>query len=981
MMAAPPPYQVNPQDTPVSTPTMGPRSERSSRSGNSPAVETAVTRLLVSIKALLESLTKWSDRQISDMDVSDVYVRLGNDFNAAVAAFAAYNIEMKELHSVPEDLRNILETCLAEDAQPENLQRYLPDVRKIITNLLQGLRGKQTAYRKIISEQKHRSDASGHSRHESRSSVRSSRRDTVNSQRSFHRSNTDAARMSGSSLGRTVTSSRRNPSVYGIDSPPRPPLVEESDDGGFVGGFVAPPQPPNVGDIGLGSPSSTPPSRHVSTNGHPFHDDDARSTSSRVSMNRSASSPIIPPAQTPQQSPVVPATVKRYSLVDKPMSIPSVVVDDAPESPDPGDGPASLELPAQHAPFESPGHEPLPAPAIANSLAALKQSDTLERRASKRFSTYNITKMTGSRIGGAGNRKSIIASSSALTPGELAVLTEVEEGPGPVTPRKRERSTRKARQPPIQEQDEDVPPPVPTVPATESAKEESVTSDTQSETQAHVSPKPLPSAPNQPFTVFMQVGREVKKATVEPGLTMAMLRVLFMDKFSYSPGMDSFPAIYIRDGSSGIQYELEDMDEIKEKCLLSLNIEPLDQIKQHIDTQISNLSNDIKDLRVIVANTKRVSNPPMILGRQLVEEPSHTAARPTDKQFQRAAGRLSRIYSDGSPVSSKPDGVPESPTAPVSTHMTGASMVSFAGGEVTTRIVGDLRTQFDEVQNLRRDLGVVRQLYSEFMKSTKDTLGSLRNQTQTVRQLASARVSGARSYIEDGKAKLDTRSQNVLTKMEELQDTVESVKGDVLKRHVSPRPQVLKAIKADIGALANELTSLKDHITTVKPMWKKTWEEELQMIVEEQQFLSHQEEFLADLQEDHKAVLEIYGHVEKVISLRGSGAGKAAGRSRQLARQVTGEADPGSLGNVMAEIRGNSVDPNRRLKAIAANEKSREKEKASQSDEFQAELSGFVGGKKLKMTGGAEEADRVRQKRNDQTLKAMFTGGSPSPTH
>ena len=305
-------------------------------------------------------------------------------------------------------------------------------------------------------------------------------------------------------------------------------------------------------------------------------------------------------------------------------------------------------------------------------------------------------------------------------------------------------------------------------------------------------------------------------------------------------------------------------------------------------------------------------------------------------------------------------------------------MVSFAGTEVTTRIVGDLRTQFDEVQNLRRDLGVMRQLYSEFMKSTKDTLGSLRNQTQTVRQLASSKVSGARTYIEDGKAKLDTRSQNVLTKMEELQDTVESVKSDVLKRHVSPRPQVLKAIKTEIDSLADELASLKDHITTVKPMWKKTWEEELQMIVEEQQFLSHQEEFMADLQDDHKAVLEIYGHVEKVISLRGNGAGKGLGRPRQLARQVTGEADPGSVSNVMAEIRGNAVDAERRLKAIAANEKNREKEKANQSDEFQAELTGFVGGKRLKMTGGAEEADRVRQKRNDQTLKAMFTGGSTS---
>ena len=166
----------------------------------------------------------------------------------------------------------------------------------------------------------------------------------------------------------------------------------------------------------------------------------------------------------------------------------------------------------------------------------------------------------------------MIASSSALTPGELAVLTEAEEGPGPVAPRKRERSTRRARHPPIQEQDEALPP-LPTIPAVESAKEESVASDTQSETQANVSSKPPPPAPNQPFTVFMQVGREVKKATVEPGLTMAMLRVLFMDKFSYSPGMDSFPAIYIRDGSSGIQYELEDMDEIKESCLLSLNIE------------------------------------------------------------------------------------------------------------------------------------------------------------------------------------------------------------------------------------------------------------------------------------------------------------------------------------------------------------------------------------------------------------------------
>jgi len=58
-------------------------------------VESAVTRLLVSIKQLLEALTLWSQLNIDETQVSDVYVRLGNDFNEAVAAFAAFSIDMR----------------------------------------------------------------------------------------------------------------------------------------------------------------------------------------------------------------------------------------------------------------------------------------------------------------------------------------------------------------------------------------------------------------------------------------------------------------------------------------------------------------------------------------------------------------------------------------------------------------------------------------------------------------------------------------------------------------------------------------------------------------------------------------------------------------------------------------------------------------------------------------------------------------------
>jgi len=303
--------------------------------------------------------------------------------------------------------------------------------------------------------------------------------------------------------------------------------------------------------------------------------------------------------------------------------------------------------------------------------------------------------------------------------------------------------------------------------------------------------------------------------------------------------------------------------------------------------------------------------------------------------------------------------------------MTGASVMS----EYSNRVVNDLKTQFDEVQNLRRDLGIMRQLYTEFTKSTKESLGALRTQTQSVKQLASVKVGGARSFIDQGKTKLDSRSQNVLTKVEELQDTVEALRDDVLKRHMSPKPQLMKQIQEDIASTATELASLKEHIDTVKPMWKKTWEEELQNIVEEQGFLGHQEEFLTDLLEDHKALLEVFGHVEKVISIRGTAAPGRNSRGRGFKPLPVEEGHSG-LSTVMMEIRGASVDPDRRMKAIEANQKNRERELASRSDEFQEELSGFVSGKRLRMTGGAEEVERVRQRRNELALKAMFNNAS-----
>lgn len=315
---------------------------------------------------------------------------------------------------------------------------------------------------------------------------------------------------------------------------------------------------------------------------------------------RTGSTPVQPAADlppssqssTPQQDTVplprppsvyapVPSHVPRFSLSDKPSistasppppNGPSVVVDDVstPQTP-------SEETPVARTPSTS--LEPDAAPAVQSSLAALKKSDVLERRASKRFSTYNISKMTGGSIrermtsGNHGSRLSI-AASGALTPGDLATLDEEDER----SPSPQKRGARhRARNPsPITEDDE--PPPVPPLPSREVSPNKAPRPAPP--TASPPVPPPEPTAleasaetSSRTLTVFLQVGREVKKISLEPGLTFSTLRMLFVDKFSYSPGKDNFPAIYIRDPSSGVQYELEDIDEVHDKCLLSLNIE------------------------------------------------------------------------------------------------------------------------------------------------------------------------------------------------------------------------------------------------------------------------------------------------------------------------------------------------------------------------------------------------------------------------
>ena len=482
----------------------------------------------------------------------------------------------------PDELRAVLEDCLSEDASQPTLEKYLPQVRSIITRLLQGLRGKQNQFREIVSNNRPKSGASGHSRGDSGSHpTRSSRTHSRHNAKSSISSTDD-----GSSRRSTAVSSRRKES----GSYDAIPNGEDT-----AGGFSFPPNQSNLPNP-FGRSSQHPGDHRPPST--PANDLPLPATPPYSQNPEPEPDPEGTPIPQPR-TPHVPSSVKRYSLVDKPIQSPSVVIDgpSPPSPPDPDRG-NSLSPPP-----ELPAVDTLTAnPGVASSLAALKKSDVLERRASKRFSTYNISKMTGSirdrTVPGAGhpNRRSLVAGGGGtLTAQELAVLTEADEEAEapPVIPQpspRRRRSISRTRGPPPGEVAEG-PPPLPPLPRAPSAPSQPPTRTPGEPSSTISAPEPVPvvSGSPQSITVFLQVGREVKKARMEPGLSFPSLRMLFVDKFAYNPGQEDFPAIYIRDPSSGVQYELEDTYEVTDRCLLLLNIE-----RKHLSTaSVFNSSMDL----------------------------------------------------------------------------------------------------------------------------------------------------------------------------------------------------------------------------------------------------------------------------------------------------------------------------------------------------------------------------------------------------
>ncbi|KAI9593579.1 actin interacting protein 3-domain-containing protein [Syncephalis fuscata] len=463
------------------------------------------------------------------------------------------------------------------------------------------------------------------------------------------------------------------------------------------------------------------------------------------------------------------------------------------------------------------------------------------------------------------------------------------------------------------------------------------------------------SAPNAPRSLFLQVGRETKRvAFPTEALSLELIRKMFKDRFARLTAMSGPLTIQIRDPSIGVFYLLETMSDIRDKTVLRVRVpddDPLELLRNRVDLGFTGVAASITDLRTSIAKQHnlskelKTSQDSLVLSQQQQQEKLEQSLT----QLEQLQQQVDTIKLDEKTAPASADNIPK-------------------GVNTSAEIKGLQR----DLRSLQDELGSVRRAYDLFRKDTVDVVETLEKQCAELRTALDnerLRTSGsARAFITEGQTIMDARTETVASKIEDAEDICNAIKLDLTQRRSMPSEAHMKAVREALSMADKELTSLNDMLEETRPKWKTAWEKELQAVLNEQQFLKEQEELLLDLHDDSTRLTELFDQLQQVAKLQ-----SRQGLRKQPNLQVL-SAEEGflQLNQVMQEITCIEPDSNRRLQALEQAERLRKLELDQKVDEFEEELGNFVAEKKLRPTGGVEEAERRREERQKEAIRAML---------
>jgi hypothetical protein len=900
-----------------------------------------VTHLLVATKQLLETLTQWSRHQATDAQVSDVYVRLGYEFNIACRAFTAINVDTSDLGNVPELLRHILESTLSQEASVESLEKYLPRIRDIIINLLHGLKRKQQKLRqKQPRDGGNQSGDAGLPRVTSVSSVGSG--------------NTGLTTL----LDQGMESNFRDSSASNNRDSKDPTMSD---------------------DVGA------PPRTSSSSNRRVLPRDQSResmtSDQSSLSSNTMQNMPVVPPYPQFDVQEMPPTPSEEFSVDSFPPPPPPPKQQNALAALQRG-GDLERRASRRYSAYQiskhlgaSPNGVPMLPPAQNSPIPNRGRNDARE--------SMRAVQNRGEQTHGRQNSQNTKLNAEISPAREQSGISEGGTNPPVPVPPTEEQPydslTSKTAEdkvgqtlasydaigatlngPPV-----DVLLPIPPESPVETPiqkelrnqerlKREQPSGIVQESTLNENQRRPFTPEQTPPLgkelTIFLQYKTKVKKFVLTDGyndLSIARLQLAFIEKFAWSThnnGVD-LPEIYIQDPVSGVRHELEDLNDIKDRSVLVLNVEVLDEVKRHIDEGLGGLKKIVEGVQTSIddqqASIQRVSD----RQQDTAKEVAKLAAGPP------SSSRTSYIYNQRTN---------DSPLSPLKFNS---------------------QAQLSEIQSLRRDLAVLRQTYSGFQSDIQSSMSIIRTKASSVKSVAlkaavpDIQGEAGRAYVNTGKKELNEDSDKLVSQVDDLQDIVEDLRKDVVLRGVRPLPRQLETVAKDISQATLELKKMQEFLKRERPIWTKIWEKELETVCNDREEMTMQEDLAADLEDDLEKATQTFALVEQATKEQLKDApGTSSGRVISRGLNHVPAADPSiAKEGVLGEVRALQPNHENRLEAIERAEKLRQKELESRrGGEFQKELGNFVEEGRLKKAGGFEEVERARKAKDERIRKEVW---------
>lgn len=419
--------------------------------------------------------------------------------------------------------------------------------------------------------------------------------------------------------------------------------------------------------------------------------------------------------------------------------------------------------------------------------------------------------------------------------------------------------------------------------------------------------------------IFLKLKDQVKKVNIKLPTTVANVKVLFTQKFNYSsPGLTPYPKMYIQDGPASVAYELENMADVTDGSIISLQQPDLQSaIFKHVDLQIDGVKSDIMNMEDRLL--KKIESMYLSVTSNTV---SNTVRQSVEIDYEKNMKE------------------------------------KLEKNEEYQKLVDELQNELNKVkQHQNRSIKRITNMINgaiDYVDNFQESGIVLKDMTEN-------------SYISECKNRVSEGCESLVEKLDDLQDIIEFMKTDITKHNIKPSDKQLEHLGKEMRKTDDTLRKLTNYTQSERKNIAAIWNKQMALIAADQRFFKAQEEIMGLLEQDYQSAQETFELIKSCAAqLEKSSLPKS---KLPIPDPSVSPWDASRL--VMAEVDALNPNHEERVEAIAKAERVREMEKELRlKDEFQEELDEFVSNERLKKRpGGIEELERNRQEKDLQHIK------------